>query len=90
MQQSSHSFSSGLAGPGQSSSSTMVVSSKKGRDGKLQTERYASSSVADGSRKAKEAQSAYSNSATGMDKVSMERQYGNRGRKMVRGNSNTI
>jgi hypothetical protein len=61
----------------------MVTSSATGKDGKVHTERFASSSVQDGSKKARETQQAYSNSSTGQDKMSMERQHGDRGRKMV-------
>ncbi|CAD7970303.1 unnamed protein product [Amoebophrya sp. A120] len=67
-----------------SSSSTMVYSSKMGPDGKMHTERFSSSAVRDGQRDAFEQQQAYSNSSTGVDKMSMERQHQNRGRKMVK------
>merc|ERR1719321_40737 len=70
-------------GPGgQMSSSMMVMSSQMGPDGRMHTERFAESTVSDG--RARESQQAYSNSRTGMDKMGLERQLGERGRKMVK------
>jgi len=82
MMSSSSSFGGG--GPGFSSSSTMVMSSKMGPDGKMHTERYSSSATHDRSNNAFEQQQAYNNSSTGQDKMSLERQHGGRGRKMVK------
>eukprot|EP00392_Amoebophrya_sp_AT5.2_P003522 g3527.t1 len=45
---------------------------------------YSSSAVRAGQKNAFEQQQAYSNSSTGVDKMSMERQHGSRGRKMVK------
>merc|ERR1719473_1525915 len=70
-------------GPGsQMSSSVMVMSSQMGADGRMHTERFAESTVSDG--RARESQQAYTNSRTGMDKMGLERQLGERGRKMVK------
>ncbi|CAD7938013.1 unnamed protein product [Amoebophrya sp. A25] len=80
---------SGGRGSGFSSSSSMFISSKMGADGQMHTERYSSSAVHDGSRDAFEQQQAYSNSSTGVDKMSLERQHGGRGRKMVKEYSHT-
>merc|ERR1719359_2552558 len=72
----------GGPGGGYMSSSTMVMSSQMGADGKMHTERFAESTVSDG--RARESQQAYANSRTGMDKMGLERQLGERGRKMVK------
>lgn len=71
-------------GGGFSSSSTMVMSSQMGPDGNMHTERFSKSSVQDFDRDAREVQQAYSNSHNGVDKMSLERQYKDRGRKMVK------
>mmetsp|Transcript_7271 Transcript_7271/g.17615 ORF Transcript_7271/g.17615 Transcript_7271/m.17615 type:complete len:275 (-) Transcript_7271:578-1402(-) len=85
MQMMSSSSDGSAGGPGfRSSSSTMVFSSKMGPDGQMHTERYSSSAVRAGQKNAFEQQQAYSNSSTGVDKMSMERQHGSRGRKMVK------
>merc|ERR1719183_3377756 len=63
---------------------TMMISSHIGEDGQRHTERFSSSSIGDRSRRLAETQQAYSNTSTGMDKMSLERQMGERGRKMVK------
>jgi len=65
-------------------SQSMVMSSTMGEDGKMHTERYASSSVGDGARQIHQREQAYSNSKTGVDKMSLERQIRDKGRKMVK------
>merc|ERR1719160_1894604 len=81
MMMSSSSFG---GGPGSFSSQTMMMTSSMGADGKMHTEKYSSSSVGDHDRNIHEQQAAYSNSSTGMDKMSMERRIGDHGRKMVK------
>lgn len=66
------------------SSQSMVTSSTVGPDGKVHTERYSSSAVGDHGRQISEVQQAYSNSTTGMDKMSLERQMADQARKMVK------
>merc|ERR1719327_505268 len=63
---------------------TMMFSAGTGRDGHMHTERFASSAVGDYGRQIQEVQQAYSNSATGIDKMSLERQLQGRGRKLVK------
>merc|ERR1719235_2663594 len=70
-------------GGGQFSSQVMVMSSSMGQDGKMHTERFVESSVNNG-RGANERQQAYSNSRTGMDKMGLERNLHDRGRKVVK------
>merc|ERR1719386_349903 len=82
MMSSSMMMSSG--GEGGFSSQTMMMSSTIGADGQRHTERFSSSSVGDRQRKLAETQQAYSNSSTGVDKMSMERQMAERSRKMVK------
>jgi len=65
-------------------SQSMCISSSMGEDGKMHTERFASSSVGDGGRQIHQKEQAYSNSKTGVDKMSMERQIRDKGRKMVK------
>jgi len=74
----------GGGGGGAFSCQTMVMSSRMGPDGKMHTEKFASSSAGDATRGFHERQQAYSNSSTGMDKMSMERQMGSQGRKMIK------
>lgn len=77
---------SGMAagGGGSFSCQTFSFSSVTGPDGQVHTEKYSSSSVGDSSRNMHEIQQAYSNSSTGIDKMSLERQLDGRGRKMVK------
>mmetsp|Transcript_20969 Transcript_20969/g.38959 ORF Transcript_20969/g.38959 Transcript_20969/m.38959 type:complete len:342 (+) Transcript_20969:69-1094(+) len=63
---------------------TMMVSSQMGPDGQMHTERFASSSIGDPARQIQEVQQAYSNSSTGVDKMSLERQMAERARKVVK------
>lgn len=70
-------------GGGQFSSQVMVMSSQRGTDGQMHTERFVESSVNNG-RGASERQQAYSNSRTGMDKMGLERNLHDRGRKVVK------
>lgn len=74
----------GAGGGGSYSCQTFMFSSGAGADGKLRTERFASSAVGDYNGQMREVQQAYSNSSTGVDKMSMERQLEGRGRKMVK------
>eukprot|EP00397_Hematodinium_sp_SG-2012_P020652 GEMP01021293.1.p1 GENE.GEMP01021293.1~~GEMP01021293.1.p1 ORF type:complete len:258 (+),score=59.52 GEMP01021293.1:181-954(+) len=71
-------------GGGQFACQSMVMSSRMGPDGKMQVEQFASSSAGDATRGIHERQQAYSNSASGVDKMSMERQMGSQGRKMIK------
>merc|ERR1712137_286489 len=77
------SFGGGMGG-GSFTSQTMCVSSTMGADGKMHTEKFASSSVGDTRRGISETQQAYSNSDTGVDKMSLERMHNERGKKVVK------
>eukprot|EP00931_Biecheleriopsis_adriatica_P080017 TRINITY_DN53377_c0_g1_i1.p1 TRINITY_DN53377_c0_g1~~TRINITY_DN53377_c0_g1_i1.p1 ORF type:complete len:265 (+),score=55.27 TRINITY_DN53377_c0_g1_i1:91-885(+) len=83
-QMMSSSMSSGGRGGGSFSCQTFSFSSVTGPDGQVHTEKYSSSAVGDRSRNMHEVQQAYSNSRTGVDKMSLERQLEGRGRKMVK------
>mmetsp|Transcript_121255 Transcript_121255/g.214493 ORF Transcript_121255/g.214493 Transcript_121255/m.214493 type:complete len:206 (+) Transcript_121255:3-620(+) len=75
------------AGPGSSGSftcQTMSFSSSVGPDGRVHTREFSSSTVADGGRRVRETKQAYRDTSTGFEKMSMERQMGERGRKVVR------
>merc|ERR1740121_141453 len=74
----------GMGGDGGFSCQTMMMSSSMGEDGKMHTERFSSSAIGDRARQISEVQQAYSNSQSGMDKMSLERQMADRGRKMVK------
>ncbi|CAE7261166.1 unnamed protein product [Symbiodinium pilosum] len=74
----------GGGGNGSFSSQTFSFSSHMGADGQVHTEQFASSAVGDRSQNMHEVQQAYSNSRTGQDKMSLERQLDGRGRKMVK------
>jgi len=74
----------GAGGGGAYSCQTMTFSSTRGPDGKMHTERFSSSAVGDTNRQMQEVQQAYSNSSSGVDKMSLERQLQGRGRKMVK------
>jgi len=78
------SFGGGMGGGGSFTSQTMCVSSTMGPDGKMRTEKFASSSVGDGRRGISETQQRYSNSDTGVDKMSLERMHNERGKKVVK------
>mmetsp|Transcript_32843 Transcript_32843/g.97544 ORF Transcript_32843/g.97544 Transcript_32843/m.97544 type:complete len:253 (-) Transcript_32843:578-1336(-) len=56
---------------------------RRGPDGKVHTERFASSAVGDVPTRAQEVQQAYANSLTGTEKASLERQLEGRGFKAV-------
>merc|ERR1719401_2583769 len=71
-------------GGGSYACQTFAMSSVMGPDGKMHTERYASSDVGNRQAGIREAQQAYSNSSTGIDKMGLERQLGDRARKMVK------
>merc|ERR1719382_1205016 len=71
-------------GGGGYSCQTMCFTSKMGSDGQMHTERFSSSAVGDYNGRMQEVQQAYSSSATGIDKMSLERQLEGRGRKMVK------
>eukprot|EP00411_Alexandrium_monilatum_P002932 CAMPEP_0175189752 /NCGR_PEP_ID=MMETSP0093-20121207/4088_1 /TAXON_ID=311494 /ORGANISM="Alexandrium monilatum, Strain CCMP3105" /LENGTH=294 /DNA_ID=CAMNT_0016482553 /DNA_START=1 /DNA_END=885 /DNA_ORIENTATION=+ len=77
-------MSSSGGGSGAFSSNTMVMSSTIGADGQVHTEHYSSSAVGDHGRRISEVQQAYRNSTTGVDKMSLERQMLDQGRKMVK------
>lgn len=72
------------SGSGQYSCQTFAMSSVMGPDGKMHTERFASSDVGNRAHGIRESQQAYSNSSSGLDKMGLERQLGNRARKMVK------
>jgi len=84
MMQGMGEVSAGSGGSGGFSSSTMMMSMNVGPDGQVHTEKFASSSVGDRDKRIAETQQAYSNSSTGVDKMSLERQMQDRGRKMVK------
>eukprot|EP00439_Symbiodinium_sp_Y106_P024237 s6497_g2.t4 len=71
-------------GAGCYSCQTFVMSSSRGADGKVHTERYSSSDVGNAQHGVREAQHAYSNSSTAEDKMGLERHLGERARKMVK------
>jgi len=73
-----------LPGGGSYSCQTFAMSSVRGADGKVHTEKYSSSDVGNREHGIREAQHAYSNSSTGMDKMGLERHLGDRARKMVK------
>lgn len=76
--------SGGRGGGGSYSCQTFAMSSSMGPDGKMHTERFCSSDVGNREHGVREAQQAYSNSRTGIDKMGLERQLGDRARKMVK------
>lgn len=71
-------------GNGQYACQTFAMSSHMGADGKMHTERYVSSDRGNTQQKIRESQQAYTNSTTGMDKMGLERQLGDRARKIVK------
>merc|ERR1711903_423511 len=71
-------------GGGSYSSKTMMYSAKRGSDGNMHSERFTSSTVGVPQRSIRETQQAYSNTATGVDKMALERQLGHQGRKVVK------
>mmetsp|Transcript_59078 Transcript_59078/g.93527 ORF Transcript_59078/g.93527 Transcript_59078/m.93527 type:complete len:253 (-) Transcript_59078:70-828(-) len=77
-------FSSNVPGGGSYSCQTFAVSSVMGKDGKMHTEKYSSSDVGHTGHGIREAQHAYSNSTSGVDKMGLERHLGDRARKMVK------
>ncbi|CAE7832852.1 Mlf [Symbiodinium sp. CCMP2592] len=74
----------GGGGGGSFSCQTFSFSSRTGPDGQVHTEQFSSSAVGDRSQNVHEVQQMYSNSRTGEDKMSLERQLDGRGRKMVK------
>lgn len=76
-------FSSDVPG-GSYSCQTYAMSSVMGKDGKMHTEKFASSDVGNPQHGIREAQHAYSNSSSGVDKMGLERHLGDRARKMVK------
>eukprot|EP00440_Ansanella_granifera_P031565 gb/GFBE01034265.1/.p1 GENE.gb/GFBE01034265.1/~~gb/GFBE01034265.1/.p1 ORF type:complete len:281 (+),score=41.99 gb/GFBE01034265.1/:1-843(+) len=74
----------GFPGAGSYSCQSYAMSSVTGADGKVHTEKYSSSDVGNTKHGIREAQHAYSNSSTGMDKMGLERHLGDRARKMVK------
>ncbi|CAJ1431911.1 unnamed protein product [Effrenium voratum] len=80
-----------IPGGGSYSCQTFAMSSMTGKDGKVHTERYCSSDVGNPQHGIREAQHAYSNSTSGVDKMGLERHLGERARKMVKErNRNTM
>jgi len=77
-------MSSSGGGGGSFSMQTTSFSSRMGGDGQVHTERFSSSAVGDRTRKFHEVQQAYSNSQSGVDKMSLERAMDGRARKMVK------
>jgi len=75
---------SGREGGGSYASQSFAFSSVTGPDGKVHTERFASSDVGNPDHNIREAQQAYSNSSTGKDKMGLERHLGDRARKIVK------
>lgn len=71
-------------GNGQYACQSFSMCSRMGPDGKMHTERFANSEVGNRPQGIREAQQAYQNSSTGVDKMALERQLGDRGRKVVR------
>lgn len=71
-------------GNGQYACQSFAICSRMGPDGKMHTERFANSEVGNRQQRIREAQQAYSNSSTGIDKMGLERQLGERARKVVR------
>lgn len=78
------SSSNAFGGSSSFSCQTTSFSSRVGSDGRMHTEQFSSSTVADGRRGVRETKKAYANSATGTNKLSMERSIGDRGKKEVR------
>merc|ERR1712232_363610 len=74
----------GGLGDGEFSCQTIMMSSHTDENGQVHSERFCSSSVGDRNRSIAETQQAYTNSSSGIDKMSLERQMGDRGRKMVK------
>lgn len=71
-------------GGGTFSCQTMSMSSSVGPDGQVRSERFTSSTVGDREHGCHETQQAYANDYTGEDKMSMERQLRDQGRKVVK------
>merc|ERR1719188_2318120 len=71
-------------GDGQYACQSYTMCSRMGPDGKMHTEKFANSEVGNRNQKVREAQQAYSNSSTGVDKAGHERQIGDKGMKHVR------
>lgn len=74
----------GGLGGGQYACQSFAMCSRTGPDGKQHVEKYSSSDVGNMQHRIRESQQAYSNSSTGIDKMALERQMGDQGRKMVR------
>merc|ERR1719242_3015767 len=75
---------SSSGGSGGYSCQTMLHSSTMGPDGQMRTEKFSSSAVGNHDGQMQEVQQAYSNTDTGINKMSLERQMEGRGRKMVK------
>merc|ERR1711907_21893 len=71
-------------GGGSYSSQSWSFSSSIGSDGRWHTEQHTSSAFADSERNFRQRKQTYSNSSSGVDKISLERQMGERGKKVVR------
>ncbi|CAK0868471.1 unnamed protein product [Prorocentrum cordatum] len=74
----------GGLGGGQYACQSFAMCSRMGPDGKQHVEKYSSSDVGNTQHGIRESQQAYSNSSTGVDKMALERQLGDQGRKVVR------
>merc|ERR1719456_1102865 len=71
-------------GNGQYAVQSFAMSSAMGPDGKMHTERFVSSDIGKREKGIREAQQAYSNSSTRKEKMGLERQLGDRARKIVK------
>jgi len=72
------------AGEGAYACQTMAFSSNLGADGKMQTERIATSAVGDAGRQIHEIQQVYSNNSQGVKKMSLEQKIGDQSLKRVK------
>lgn len=68
---------------GQYSCQSFVMSSRSGADGKEHTEQYATSEVGHRGEDIRETQQFYRNTSSGIEKLGLERQLGDKGRKLV-------
>merc|ERR1719310_1255202 len=71
-------------GNGQYATQSFAMSSVMGPDGKMHTERFVSSDIGNREKGIRESQQAYSNSSSGKDKMALERQLGDRARKVAK------
>lgn len=76
-------FGGGFGG-GSFSCQQISFSSTVGADGRVHTKQYSSSTVADGQRGIRETKRAFSDSREGVEKLALEQQIGEQGRRMVK------